>query len=162
MNGGAAYQAKPGDVCLIMAFSYVKEGETARPKTVIIGEGNRLWGQTTVIWHQDICVGPVETLCRLKGGKRKCSATVACPRPSFREIISCQRVPRFPITAGVSRCPINAIAFLGHLYRKDGNCSLRSLSLNSMIIGSLFTGPLRKCSIISPAPAMTSIGSRYR
>jgi aspartate 1-decarboxylase len=40
MNGGAAHLAKPGDRCLIMAFAYMKDGEVARPRTVIMGEGN--------------------------------------------------------------------------------------------------------------------------
>jgi len=42
MNGGAAHLAKPGDVCLIMAFAYVKGGETARPRTVVLGPGNEI------------------------------------------------------------------------------------------------------------------------
>ena len=42
MNGGAAHLAGPGDCCLIMAFAYVKDGEVARPRTVIIGEGNTI------------------------------------------------------------------------------------------------------------------------
>lgn len=42
MNGGAAYLAKPGDCCLILSFSYVREGEVARPRTVIMGEGNTI------------------------------------------------------------------------------------------------------------------------
>jgi aspartate 1-decarboxylase len=42
MNGGAAHLARPGDRCLIMCFAYVKEGEVVRPRTVVIGEGNRV------------------------------------------------------------------------------------------------------------------------
>ncbi len=42
MNGGAALLAKTGDICLIMAYAYVKDGEVVRPKTVIIGDGNEI------------------------------------------------------------------------------------------------------------------------
>jgi aspartate 1-decarboxylase len=42
MNGGCAHLAQPGDICLIMAFAYVKDGEVARPRTVIIGPGNEI------------------------------------------------------------------------------------------------------------------------
>jgi len=42
MNGGTAYLAKPGDICLILAYTYLQEGEVARPKSVIIGEGNTI------------------------------------------------------------------------------------------------------------------------
>ena len=42
MNGGAARLASPGDLCLIMAFAYVNEGEVVRPRTAIMGEGNEI------------------------------------------------------------------------------------------------------------------------
>jgi aspartate 1-decarboxylase len=42
MNGGTAYLAKPGDLCLIIAYAYVQDGEVARPRTVIMGEGNTI------------------------------------------------------------------------------------------------------------------------
>jgi len=42
MNGGCAHLAKPGDICLIMAFAWLSDGETIRPKTAIMGEGNEI------------------------------------------------------------------------------------------------------------------------
>ena len=42
MNGGAAHLASPGDICLIMAFAYLEEGEIARPQIAIMGEGNTI------------------------------------------------------------------------------------------------------------------------
>ncbi len=42
MNGGCAHLAKPGDICLIMAYQYVPEGRFAQPKTVIMGDGNEI------------------------------------------------------------------------------------------------------------------------
>ncbi len=41
-NGGAALLAKPGDTVLIIAYAYLMEGEAAKPRTVIIGEGNEI------------------------------------------------------------------------------------------------------------------------
>ena len=42
MNGGTAYLAQPGDTCLIIAYASVQDGEVARPRTVIMGEGNTI------------------------------------------------------------------------------------------------------------------------
>jgi aspartate 1-decarboxylase len=42
MNGGCAHLAKPGDICLIMAYQYIREGNIAHPRTVIIGDGNEI------------------------------------------------------------------------------------------------------------------------
>ncbi|MFH1676045.1 MAG: aspartate 1-decarboxylase [bacterium] len=42
MNGGCAHLAHPGDICLIIAFAYLSDGETIRPKTAIMGEGNEI------------------------------------------------------------------------------------------------------------------------
>ena len=42
VNGGAALLAKPGDTVLVIAYAYCKAGEVARPRTVIIGEGNTI------------------------------------------------------------------------------------------------------------------------
>ena len=86
----------------------------------------------------------------------------ARPHPFFRENVPCQKSPGFSMRVRVSSSPKNAIAFLGEADGKGGNRSLRSLSLDSMIIGSLFTGLPRKCSTVSAAPAMTSTGSRCR
>ena len=41
-NGGAARLVQPGDIVLIMNFAYIGEGEVAKPKIAIIGEGNRI------------------------------------------------------------------------------------------------------------------------
>lgn len=42
MNGGTAHLASPGDICLIIAFAYLQEGESIRSRTAIIGEGNEV------------------------------------------------------------------------------------------------------------------------
>ena len=42
INGAAARNAQPGDLVLIIAFAYVGEGERVKPKTAIMGPGNRI------------------------------------------------------------------------------------------------------------------------
>jgi aspartate 1-decarboxylase len=42
MNGGCAHHAKPGDLVLIMAFVYVNERETVKPRIAIMGEKNEI------------------------------------------------------------------------------------------------------------------------
>jgi len=42
INGGAARLVQTGDLVLIIAFAYVGQGETVKPKTAIIGRDNRI------------------------------------------------------------------------------------------------------------------------
>jgi aspartate 1-decarboxylase len=42
VNGGCARLVQTGDLVLIIAFAYVGDGEIVKPKTAIIGEGNRI------------------------------------------------------------------------------------------------------------------------
>lgn len=42
LNGATARLAQPGDIVLIIAFAYVGPGESIKPKTAIMGPGNRI------------------------------------------------------------------------------------------------------------------------
>jgi len=42
MNGGCAHLANPGDIVLVMAYQYLREGDVAHPKTVIISGNNEI------------------------------------------------------------------------------------------------------------------------
>jgi aspartate 1-decarboxylase len=41
-NGGCARLVSPGDIILVVGFAYIQNGETVKPRTAIIGPGNKI------------------------------------------------------------------------------------------------------------------------